>query len=124
MIRLAEEGSRGTTHLASLAVPWSLAAFTGLVSALRSAALGVPLGPGLLTNLLPRGARLNSLCLYGTMVVSGGQANTIKVWSLAGDGECVATLANGFDAKSLAISPRGFIVACDHLGQKLEVWRA
>ena len=83
------------------------------------------LATGELTRTLEheKGKPLWGLCLYGTMVVSGGDSKTIKVWSLAGDGECVATLANGFNATSLAISPRGFIVAADRDGDKLEVWR-
>ena len=59
----------------------------------------------------------------GLQVATASADTTAKLWSVA-TGECVATLANGYDTWGLAISPRGFIVTADPLGKKLDVWRA
>ena len=43
-----------------------------------------------------------SVCLKGSLLVSGGHEKTVKVWSL--DGECIATLAHGAAVRGLAVS--------------------
>ena len=52
-----------------------------------------------------------------------GSEEGVRVWSLAGDGECIATLAHGGVVKGLALSRRGGWVASAGGKRPLTVWK-
>ena len=65
-----------------------------------------------------------SVRLIGNSIVSGGQDQNVRVWSL--NGECVATLAHGANVRGLAGGAAGGFVASvgGKPTKKLVVWRA
>src|SRR5207247_1089192 len=60
----------------------------------------------------------------GKMLVTGGQANVVRLWDLA-DGQNVATFrpsGNGVNSMSVAFAPDGQSVAAGGWGGKVTVW--
>ena len=63
-----------------------------------------------------------SVCLLGSVLISGGADKMVKVWSLSDGGECVATLTHGAKVRGVSIAPSlAFIVSTG--GKKLHIWR-
>ena len=94
---------------------WSLATLTCLRSLDHSA--GTVENPYLQSPVY-------SVRMLGGMLVSGGKDHNVKVWTLIGDCECLATLAHAPNVQGLALSPDGlYIASTSGKTKKLVVWR-
>ena len=63
--------------------------------------------------------------LHGGVLVSGGQDGLVKVWSLSGAVELVATLNHGAPVRGLALSVEGrFVASAGGSAKRMVVWRA
>ena len=66
---------------------------------------------------------VHSVRLSGGVLLSGGLEQTIKLWSLAPGGSCVATLTHGGTVTGLAISRQGgFVASSGGKLKKLVLW--
>ena len=57
------------------------------------------------------------------LVSGGGAEKSVKLWSLGGAGECVATMGHDATVRGVAASPAGFIASVGGKWKKLVVWR-
>jgi WD40 repeat protein len=97
---------------------WSLSSYSCLRSFTHGAGLASTHGATAVSNLI------FSVRLSGSFLASGSECGRLCVWSLAGDGECCATLSHGAAIKGLAISKKGsFVASAGGNLKKLVVWR-
>ena len=57
----------------------------------------------------------------GVLVSGGGPDKNVKLWSLARDGECVASFVHGATVRGVAVSPLGFIASAGGKFKRLMV---
>ena len=76
------------------------------------------------THTLAHGSdRVTSLRLLGPVVVSGGRDTQVKVWTLAGEGECIGTCDHGAPVLGVEVTPLGLVASVGYGGLKPRVWR-
>lgn len=60
--------------------------------------------------------------LHGVLVSGGGPDRSVKLWSLAGDGECIQTFVHGSTIRGVAVSPLGFVASVGGKLKQLLIW--
>ena len=76
----------------------------------RSLALAQTVKPAELNDALGVTAMFENMA-EGVLVSGGGPDKNVRLWSLARDGECVASFEHGATVRGVAVSPLGFIAS-------------